>query len=77
LDVEESLELGGDVLEECENSVFWVLAPESVEDESVFGYERVSVRGNPFNCSRFNTPRKRMKLKIKKAMCLEKSFFRD
>jgi hypothetical protein len=77
LHVEESLELGGDVFEECENAVVWVLVPESVEDEAVFGYERVSVRGNPFNFSRFNTPRKRMKLKIKKAMCLETVFFRD
>jgi hypothetical protein len=77
LDVEEGLELGGDVFEERENPVVGMLVAESVEDETVFGYERVAVRGNPFNFSRFNTPRKRMMLKIKKAMRLETVFFRD
>jgi hypothetical protein len=70
------LELCGDVFKERENPVVWVFVPEGVEDEAVFGYERVSVRGNPFNFSRFNTPRKEWKLKIKKAMRLEKSFSR-
>jgi len=77
LHVEERLEFGGDVFEECKNSVVGMLVAESVEDETVFGYERVSIRGNPFNFSRFNTPRKRIKLKIKKAMPLEKSFCLD
>jgi hypothetical protein len=68
LHVEELLELCRDVFEERKNPVFRVLVPESVEDETVLGYKRVAVRGNPFNFSRFNTPRKRMKSKIKKAM---------
>jgi hypothetical protein len=76
LHIEESLELCGDVFEERENPVFGMLVPESVEDEAVFGYERVSVCGNPFNFSRFSTPRKELKLKIKKAMRLKKSFSR-
>jgi len=36
LNVEESLELCGDVLEERENPVVGVLVPESVEYEAVF-----------------------------------------
>jgi len=68
LHVEELLEFCGDVFEERENAVVWVFVPEGVEDEAVFGYESVSVRGNPFTCNRFNTPRKRVKLKTKKAI---------
>jgi hypothetical protein len=48
--VEKLFELGWDVLEECENSVCWVLVSEGVEDEAFFGYEGVSVSGNPFGC---------------------------
>jgi len=36
VDVEERFEFGWDVLEKCENSVVWVLVPESIEDEAVF-----------------------------------------
>jgi hypothetical protein len=68
LNVEERLEFGGDVFEERENAVAGVLVPEGVEDEAVFGYERVSVRWEPFNFSRFNTPRKRMNLNTKKGI---------
>jgi hypothetical protein len=68
LDVEECLEFGGYVFEERENPVTEMFVAEGVEDEAVFGYKRVSVGGNPFNFSRFNTPRKRMKLKTKKAI---------
>jgi ribosomal protein L11 methylase PrmA len=62
------LEICGDILEERENPVLRVFVPEDVEDEAVFGHERVSVRWNPLSHCRFETPRKRMKLKIKKAI---------
>jgi len=45
--VEKLLELGWNILEESENSVVWVLVAEGVEDEAFFGYEGVSVSGNP------------------------------
>jgi hypothetical protein len=55
--MEKRFERRGDVFEKRENSVLRVLVPEGVEDEAVFGYERVSVGGNPFNLCRFNAPR--------------------
>jgi hypothetical protein len=45
--VEKLLELSWNILEECENAVVWVLVAEGVEDEAFFGYEGVSVSGNP------------------------------
>ena len=66
--IEERLKLRGDVFEERENPVVGVLVAKSVEDEAVFGYKRVSVHRSPFNFSRVNTPRNRVKLKTKKAM---------
>jgi hypothetical protein len=73
LDVEERLEFGGDVLEERENPIIWMFVAESVEDEAVFGYERVSVGWNPFICCRFYTPRNEWRLKTKKAIAFESS----
>jgi hypothetical protein len=73
--VEERLEFGGDIFEERENPVAGVFVTKSIEDEAVSGYKRVSVRWNPFNFSRFNTPRKEWKLKTKKAMLKEEAFF--
>jgi hypothetical protein len=70
LNVEERFEFGGDVLEKRENSVSGMLVAEGVEDEAVFGYERVSVSGNPFSYCRLNTPWKEWKLKTKKAIAL-------
>jgi hypothetical protein len=70
VDVEERFEFGWDVFEKRENSVVGVLVSEGVEDEAVFGYERVAVGGNPFSHCRFNTPRKEWKLKTKKAIAL-------
>jgi hypothetical protein len=59
VDVEKRFELRGDILEERENAVVRMLIPEGVKDKTVFGNERVAVGGNPFSCSRFNTPRKK------------------
>jgi hypothetical protein len=73
LNVEESLELGGDVLEKRENAVVGVLVPEGVEDEAIFSYERVSIGGNPISRCRFNTPRKEWRLKTKKAIAFKSS----
>jgi hypothetical protein len=53
------MELGGDVLEKRENPVDGMFIAEGVEDEAVFGYERVSVSRNPISRCRFNTPRKK------------------
>jgi hypothetical protein len=47
--MEKRLELGWDVLQERENSVVRVLVSESVEDETFFGYEGVSVSWNPIS----------------------------
>jgi len=55
--VEKRLELGRDVLQERENSVVRVLVPEGVENETVFGYEGISISGNPISYSRFDAPR--------------------
>jgi hypothetical protein len=60
--------LGWDVLQERENSVVWVLVPEGVEDEALFGYECVSVSGNPVCYCRCDAPRIEIKLKPKKAI---------
>jgi len=49
-----------------------MLVAKSIEDESVFGYESISIHWSPFNFSRLNTPRKRVKLKIKKAIAFKK-----
>jgi hypothetical protein len=49
VDVEKLFELGWDILQERENSVVRVLVSESVEDETFFGYEGVSVSGNPIS----------------------------
>jgi len=68
VDVEKCFEFGWDVLEKCENSVLRVLVAESVEDEAIFGYEGITVSWNPISYSRLNTPRKRIKLKTKKAI---------
>jgi hypothetical protein len=75
LNVEEGLELGRDVLEKRENPVVWMLVAEGVEDEAVFGYERVSVGGNPFCSFRFYAPRKEWKLNPKKLLHQKVSFF--
>ena len=75
MDVEERLEFGGDVLEERENPIIWMFVAEGVENEAVFGYERVSVGGKPsFRC-RFYTPRNEWRLKTKKAIALGSGLF--
>jgi hypothetical protein len=76
VDVEERFEFGGDVFEEREHAVVWMLVPEGVEYEAVFGYERVSVGGNPFSHCRFYTPRKEWKLKTKKAIAWKSDVLR-
>jgi hypothetical protein len=55
--VEKRFEFGWDVLQERENSLVGVLVPESVEDEAFFGYEGISISGNPISYSRFVAPR--------------------
>jgi len=55
--VEKRLELGWDILQERKNSLVGMLIPESVEDEAFFGYEGISISGNPISYSRFNAPR--------------------
>ena len=47
VNVEKVFELGWDILQESENAVVRVLVAEGVEDEAFFGYEGVSVSGNP------------------------------
>jgi len=47
--MEKRLELGWGVLQERENSIVRVLVSESVEDETFFGYEGVSVSWNPIS----------------------------
>jgi hypothetical protein len=49
-----------------------MLVAKGVEDETMFGYKRVSVGWKPLCHSRFNTPRKEWRLKIKKAIASEK-----
>jgi hypothetical protein len=68
MDVEKDFEFGWNILEKRENAVLRMLVPESVENEAVFGYEGITVSGNPISYSRLNTPRKRIKLKTKKAI---------
>jgi hypothetical protein len=68
MDVEKCFEFGWDVLEKRENSVLRMLVAESVENEDIFGYEGIAVSWNPISYSRLNTPRKRIKLKTKKAI---------
>jgi hypothetical protein len=75
LNVEEGLELGGDVLEERENTVGGVLVAECIEDEAVFGNERVSVGGKPFCLCRFYTPGNEWRLRTKKAFACESAVF--
>jgi hypothetical protein len=47
VNVEKLFEFGWDILQESENAVVRVLVAEGVEDEAFFGYEGVSVSGNP------------------------------
>jgi hypothetical protein len=54
--VEKRLELRRDVLQERENSLVWMLIPESVENKAFIGYEGISISRNPISYSRFNTP---------------------
>ena len=61
MDVEKCFEFGWDVLEKRENAVLRMLVAESVENEAVFGYEGITVGGNPISYSRLNTPRKKNK----------------
>jgi len=66
--VEKLFELGWYILQESENSVVRVLVSESIENKTLFGYESISVSGNPISNSRFNAPRIEIKLKTKKSI---------
>jgi hypothetical protein len=45
VDAEERFEFGWNILEKSENTPFWMLVAESVEDEAFFGDEGVAVSG--------------------------------
>jgi hypothetical protein len=45
--MEKLSEFSWNILQKCENSVVWMLVAEGVEDKAFFGYEGVSVSGNP------------------------------